>query len=562
MVVHADKLRWLFLLRWKTFIRNYTRSSGRASRIIGVVLLVLFGLPFMGGIAVATFFGYRLLPPPANAEILFLVLTGIYLLWIVLPLLEFTVNEGLDISKLALFPLTRAELMLSLIFTSLLDVPTIGLLIVLGAVVAGWAVSLPLALMAFLTMVVFYAQVVGISQLVLALLARVLQSRRFRDLSIILIGVFSSSCYLFQQFVLRGLGIVHIYDNLKAGAISPYLQWFPPGMAARTIQRASQGDWGMSLAWFGGLLGTTLLVLYLWQLVVERGVTASESGSSSVRRRRRTERTSIALPASSSASTGLIERVMASQFFSIAVKDVKYYRRDPQLLRLVFQSFISMFILVAVTLFNSSGSGRLAIGSWAVLVAPVYALFVLTTFSYNVLGMERQSLTSLFLFPINPKQILWGKNIVTFLLGLIEVLLLVLVAAFVANAWDLVLPAIAIGLAGIGIILGCGNFSSIFFPQRMPQGRRGFQTNNSVSSEGGCLRAVMSLAVLAIMAILLIPVAAGLVLPVLYHVQWLWVLTIPASLLYSAIFYILVTNGSASHMLTRAPEILAVVTRE
>ncbi len=560
MVVHSDKLRWLFWLRWKSFIRNYTRSSGRAGRIVGVVFLVLFGLPVMGGIAIGTYFGYRLLPAPANAELLSIVLTGVYLLWIVLPLLEFTVNEGLDISKLALFPLTRAELMLSLIFTSLLDVPTIGLLVVLGAVVAGWAVSLPLALMAFLTMIVFYAQVVGISQLVLALLARILQSRRFRDLSIILIGIFSSSCYLFQQFVLRGLGILHIYDNLRAGAISPYLQWFPSGMAARTIQRASQGDWGMSFAWFGGLLVTTVLVLYLWQLVVERGLTASESGSSSVRRRK-TERASV-MPVSTSTSNGFVERIMASQFFSIAVKDIKYYRRDPQLLRLVFQSFISMFILIAVTLFNTSGSGRIVVGSWAVMVAPLYALFAMTSFSYNVLGMERQSLTSLFLFPVNPKQVLWGKNIVTFTIGLIEVVLLVLVSAYVGNGWHLVLPALAIGIAGIGVILGCGNFSSIFFPQRMPQGRRGFQNTNSVSSEGGCLRSIMSLTVLAVMAVLLLPVAAGLVLPVLYHVEWVWALTVPASLLYSAVFYILVTNAVAPRMLTHTPEILAVVTRE
>ncbi len=563
MIVHSDKLRWLFWLRWKSFIRNYTRSSGRISRIVGVVFLVLFGLPFMGGIAVATYFGYRLLPPPANAEILFIVLTGIYLLWVVLPLLEFTVNEGLDISKLALFPLTRAELMLSLIFTSLLDVPTVGLLIVLGAVVAGWAVSLPLALMAFLTMVIFYAQVVGISQLVLALLARVLQSRRFRDLSIILIGIFSSSCYLFQQFVLRGLGITHIYDNLRAGAISPYLQWFPPGMAARTIQRASQGDWGTSILWLGGLLATTVLVLYLWQLVVERGLTASESGNSSSVRRRKTERaTMMPVATSTSTTSGLVERIMTSQFFSIAVKDIKYYRRDPQLLRLVFQSFISMFVLIAVTLFNTSGSGRIVVGSWAVMVAPLYALFALTSFSYNVLGMERQSLTSLFLFPVNPKQVLWGKNIVVFTIGLIEVSLLVLVSAYVSKGWHLVVPALAIGIAGIGVILGCGNFSSIFFPQRMSQGRRGFQTNNNLSSEGGCLRAIMSLAVLAVMAVLLIPVAAGLVLPVFYHAEWIWALTVPASLLYSAAFYIVVTNAVAPRMLTRTPEILAVVTRE
>jgi len=563
MVVHSDKLRWLFLLRWKTFLRNYTRSSGRVGRIIGAVFLVLFGLPFMGGIAVATYFGYRLLSPPANAELLVLVLTGVYLLWLVLPLLEFTVNEGLDLSKLALFPLTRAELMLSLIFTSLLDIPTIGLLIVLGAVVAGWSVSLPLGLMAFFTMIVFYAQVVGVSQLVLALLARILQSRRFRDLSIILIGVFTSSCYLFQQLVLRGVGISHIYENLQAGTISPYLQWSPPGMAMRAIQRAAQGDWAISFAWFGGLLATTIIMLYLWQSVVERGLTASESGGGRVRRRKTEPAAVVAMqPATPTSSTGLVQRIAASQFFSIAVKDIKYYRRDPQLLRLIFQSFISIIILAAITLFNTGGSGRLAIGPWAVMIAPLYAMFALTTFSYNALGMERQSLTSLFLFPVQPKQVLWGKNIVTFLLGLIEVLLLVFAAAFVSNAWSLVLPALAIGLAGIGIILGCGNFSSIFFPQRMPQSRRGFQNSNSVSSEGGCLRSIMSLGVLLVMAILLIPAAAGLILPVLYHAQWIWWATIPASLLYGALFYVIMTNIAAPRMLTRAPEILAVVTRE
>jgi MFS family permease len=196
------------------------------------------------------------------------------------------------------------------------------------------------------------------------------------------------------------------------------------------------------------------------------------------------------------------------------------------------------------------------------MIAPLYALFAMTTFSYNILGMERQSLTSLFLFPVNPKQVLWGKNIVTFAIGLIEVLLLVLASAYIGNGWSLVVPALAIGIAGIGVILGCGNFSSIFFPQRMPQGRRGFQNTNTVSSEGGCLRSIMSLAVLAVMAILLIPVAAGLILPVFYHVEWIWAFTVPASLLYSVVFYILVTNAVAPRMLTRTPEILAVVTRE
>src|SRR5579875_1166743 len=108
VLIHGDKVRWLFWLRWKILIRSFTRGSGRVSRIVGTVFLVLFGLPFVGGIAVGTYFAYRYLPPPANTEILFL-------LWRVLPLLEFSVNEGLDLSKLSLFPLTRAELMVSLL---------------------------------------------------------------------------------------------------------------------------------------------------------------------------------------------------------------------------------------------------------------------------------------------------------------------------------------------------------------------------------------------------------------------------------------------------------------
>src|SRR5437764_672581 len=177
MEIHVEKLRWLFWLRWKIFLLGFTRYTGR---IIGLIFLLLFGLPFVGGIGFITFVAYRRLSPPANAEVLFLVLTGVALLWAVLPLLEYSINEGLDISKLALFPLTRTELMASLLLSTLLDIPTVGLLVILGTVVAGWASSLPVALMALLTVLVFYVQVIGTSQLILALLMRTLQSRRFR----------------------------------------------------------------------------------------------------------------------------------------------------------------------------------------------------------------------------------------------------------------------------------------------------------------------------------------------------------------------------------------------
>src|SRR6202043_477354 len=104
-------------------------------------------------------------------------------------------------------------------------------------------------------------QMVGISQLALALFMRTLQSRRFRDLSIIIIILFSSSCGILGQFAGRfadGLpgfigGVVHI---------SPYLQWLPPGMAARSIQEVIQGNWGFGFAWLAALMAVNVLVLY------------------------------------------------------------------------------------------------------------------------------------------------------------------------------------------------------------------------------------------------------------------------------------------------------------
>ncbi len=560
--LHLDKLHWLFWLRWKMFLRGFTRASGRIGYIIGTVFQFLFGLLIGGVVGVGSYFAYHYLDAPANAEVLFLVLTGAYLLWLMLPLFEFSVNEGLDISKLALFPLTRWELMTSLLFSTLLDVPTIGLFLVLAAVVVGWAFSVPLALIALLTMLVFYAQVVAMSQLVLALLARTLQSRRFRDLTVILFVILSSSCYIIQQFVFRGLASTNFLGALKNATFSPYLQWLPPGMAARAVQQASLGNWGASLAWLAGLVVVTLAVLYLWQQVVERGLGSTEGGARTVRARRRQEHPLVARTDGQTASVW--ERLLPPQVLAIAVKDLKYYRRDPQLLGLLFQSILSIVVLLVVTLFNTGGTNRLTfLGSWTVMIAPLYIFLSLYTLSYNVLGIERQSLTTLFLFPIEPKRILWGKNLVVLGIGVVEEILIILLAAFLTGAWSFVLPAFAIGLAGIGVILGIGNFTSVFFPMRMRQIQRGFQSSAAnTSTQNGCLRGIMSLATLACMLIVLIPVGLALVLPVILNARWVWFASIPASLVYGAAIYFAVTALVAPRIVERAPEILAATTRE
>jgi ABC-2 type transport system permease protein len=560
MVVHADKLRQLFALRWKLFIRGFTRDTGR---IVGTIFLVLFGFPFVASIAVGTFFAYRFLPSPANEEILFLVLAGVFLAWIVLPLFEFSVNEGLDISKLVLFPLTRAELMLSLIFSTLLDIPIVALLLIFAAVVAGWALSLPMGLFALLAMLVFYMQIIGTSQLVLALLMRTLQSRRFRDLSIIIFVLFSSFCSLLSQLISRisvGRSGSFNIEALKHLGFSSYLQWFPPGMVARSIEQAAHDNWGAGFAWLTVSLGVSVLVLYLWQVVVERSLSSPEGSSGARVQYRRAERREVAV-AAQTVRTRSWERILSPQIFAITSKEFKYYWRDPQLKALLFQSLISSFILIAVLLFQTGRSSYMFGSGWLVVLAPLSVLLAMLSFSLNSLGMERQSLTILFLFPIEPQRILWGKNLAVFVIGFAEMVIAVSITAFVSQGWNLALPAFIAGLAGLGVVLGCGNFTSVFLPQRMREMQRGFRATGA-SSQGGCLRGFLSVVMLFVTVVLLGPVIVALGLPLFLHQQWIWIFAIPLALLYGIAFHQVVTRLVAPRMVDRTPEILAATTRE
>ncbi|GAC1356590.1 MAG: hypothetical protein PVS3B1_00250 [Ktedonobacteraceae bacterium] len=563
MLIHGDKLRWLFWLRYKMFVRSFTRRG--TARIIGTIFLSLFVLLIGGGVALITFLGYRLAPAPINTELLFLVLTSIYLLWLVLPLLEFSTNEGLDVSKLALFPLTREELMLSLLFSTVLDIPTLGLVLVLGAVVAGWALSVPLALLSLLTMLIFYVQLVAISQLVLALLQPILQSRRFRDLSIILIVLLSSSGYL-CQFAVRAFLNKDVVNHLEHASISPYLQWLPPGMAARAIQQAYIGNWGASIVWLGALVVLSIVFLLLWHLVVERSLTAADSGGT-VGGRSKSSRSQMAV-ATQTGNSNIIKRTIPPQMYALILKDLKYFWRDPQIKAMFVQSLISIVFLIVYfgfTFFNNTSNNQqflTTLGPWTVLVAPTLILLSLYTLAYNVLGFERQNLSTLLLFPIEPEYILWGKNIAVFIIGIVEVTILILLAAGTTHAWYLTPPAFVIGLSGIGIILGIGNFTSVFFPQKMRFRQRGFQANTNTSAEGGCLRSLLSIVAFYSMLLVLIPVAAAAVLPLLFHAQWIWWISLPAALFYSGAIYFGITRLVAPRILSRTPEILAVVARE
>ncbi|HKD74818.1 MAG TPA: hypothetical protein VKB76_04960, partial [Ktedonobacterales bacterium] len=253
-VVRPATLRALIWLRWRLLTRNYARSprSIIGATVLIIVLLPLIGLLTAGLVAIFNF----LQPDHLNwaTNILFYVLTAAYLFWAISPLMQFTLNEGLDVTKLTTYPVSQAEMMVGLIVATLLDIPTVGLLIVFVGIGISWAHSLPQTILIVLALMLAYINIIGLSQLMLSALLGLLRSRRWRDLTVVFASLFSISCYLLSQLFVRVTpSDVSTYQNFLNFDVGTYLQFIPPGMAGRAIAAISTGDYAGSALWLVAL---------------------------------------------------------------------------------------------------------------------------------------------------------------------------------------------------------------------------------------------------------------------------------------------------------------------
>ncbi len=585
--INWSHVYWLCWLRVKLLLRGYTRDW---RRIVGAILLLLIAVPLLGGIALGTFAGYIALPQQEAIELLMLVLVGLYLFWSLLPLIEFSVNEGLDVTKLTLYPLTRLERMMSLLLATLLDIPTLGIASLFVAILLGWS-RVPATLLIIIpALLVAYVHIIGLSQMVLAGFMGLLRSRRYRDLSIILFALFGSACSLGQQLIVRNFNRFDASD-LAALHLAQYLRFTPPGMAGWAIVLASEGDWSSALIWLAVSLVIAVPVLWAWMVMLERGLSLAESSGVRTGRPRspasasgqngrvsvnlqvaapERARLTAALSATSLAGAGApasrspalwqrARNILPPPVRAIAVKDLRYFWRDPQMKASMLSSFFILIVLFAgpaLGVRSTASNGH----PWTVLLSCVAPVFMAMNFSLNTLGLERQALTTLFLFPVRPQYILWGKNLAVGSVALGEQILIAAAFAFISNSWAFYIPALVVGVAAIAVMLGCGNVLSVLLPFRVAQFKMG--TSASGSPESGCLRSLMGLFSLGITLVVLSPVIAGIAGPIFLQATGTLAFTLPLSLLYGLLIHQGATRFIAPRLEQRIPEILAQTTRE
>lgn len=567
--IKPSHVRMLLWLRLRLTLRRFQRSW---QAVVGLIFGLLFVIPLSGGLGFLTAFAYTQLDRPAAAQLLFGVVALLFLVWAVLPLLQYSLNEGLDVTKLQTYPLTRGEQMVSLVLATLFDLSTLFLVALYVGVFAGWHATPLAAAVTAVALAAAYVHTVGMSQLVLAALMGLLRSRRFRDLTIIVFALIGSLCSVGSQLISRilvprrGRGAPDLNAALISLHLDQYLRWTPPGMAAQAIVTADQGDYLSALPW---LLGSLLLVpvlLYAWAVVLDRGITNSESGTISARRGRR-RRPAASNAAAQSAqpitTTTPRRRLISPVALTIAGKDFRYLWRDPQLKAQLISVLLATIFILVPGFYGGNRSGRITVGldpHFSVLLAPLPALFVVLTFGLNALGLDRQGLQTLFLFPVRPLDILWGKNIFTGMLAAVLAVILTAVKTATTGGWEYAPLALFAGASGILTMLACGNVTSVLVPFRMRQFRMG--ETGAYSSENGCLRAVLSIIALIVTTILLVPVAAAVLAPLLLDRRDWLVATLPLSILYGVLLHQLASRVIARVLLRRIPEILSATVRE
>jgi ABC-type transport system involved in multi-copper enzyme maturation permease subunit len=562
-------------LRWKLTQRGFTRSrSTLIGSIIGLVFLGPYALALAGALGYGLFkLNLNLGEHTLRAALLFVA--GI---WTVGPLLGFQLNEAQDITRLFVYPVPVRKLFLGAIAGCLLDLTTILLLPTLIAVIVGAAFhGVAGALVAAVAMPLFLFQTLAASQAVTLALQGILQSRKWRDVALIIVPLFWMVWQLGMQSIGRGAGKV----DWKAFLVStPWeaVSFLPSGLAARAVGAGMKGMWPLAIAYLGALGLVTVATFTLSAWLVGKayegdavGVPApkpsslnpsslnpSSPGPSSQSweegREGREGRFPL-LPGSGGGAGG------GGIIGAIFQKEWRVFTRDPYF-RLMAMNFIYMLGFGVFMSFNR-GKGGDALGfseartTLALWLATSLTLFQQSILSYNIFGPEANAATLLFAFPTRRRELLIGKNLANLSAILPLNVGATVMLCLVLKRLDMLVLLLPWMVCASVLLAAVGNAVSVMIPYRVnTQGLKARQSNS-----GGVGYAFLSLGISLAALVLYVPVLAAVLVPHFWigH-AWLSV-TVPFAFLYTVGLYFLSLRLTEPWLLEREPEIIARVAR-
>ncbi|MFZ0546755.1 MAG: hypothetical protein WAM60_15015 [Candidatus Promineifilaceae bacterium] len=551
------KQKDLLKLRSKLSFRQF---MGEKAKILSSIIAIAILTPVTIGFAAATGAGYLFLPDQWPYQLLGFVFLLSWLIWIVAPVFSFNVNEGLDPTRLLIYPISRRDFLAHMLLGTLLDYPTYFLAPFAIAVVVGFGLGLALPIV-LIAIFLCYLLLVLTSQTLINTLGGVLRSRRFRDISVIVGAFIGFSCW----FVSTGLqGVFSRLADVSEQDAETFFQtwqpldimkWLPPGAAAKAVEQASTGHWGGSFLWLGYTLVWVVFFGWLWWQVTHRIITGegfvigglpTPSKEKEVKQKEK-----------SKGLRGLSWDWIPADIRQVAVKEVRIRWRTPQSRIGLIYMFLMPFFFVAYPLFfdPDRSNSPISISKYVFVGGvAVYTMFVFWTNGQNMLGWETNGLPTLFLTPVSRQRLFIGKGLAQFLMNGIPVVIISIVAVVVQPSLVSValLPnGIAQGLAVLSVM----SVSSVLFPYPVRTDKQSGQ--NPFAGKGGCITGLANMTVIPMaVGLVSLPVFAPVGLALLLGWDWLALVGLVFTLPYGAALFWFGTRLAGQLVVDREPEIL------
>jgi ABC-2 type transport system permease protein len=476
-------------LRWRIFV-NSLRSKGATGELVVKILSV----PVLGAIifgpAVGAAFGAFYCIHAGQDALLAIPLWLIFLLWQFIGASTSATGPSFDLSTLVRFPLRYRDYLLMRLSFGLMDPPTLAGIMCLIGMSIGVAIADP-RLLPWAAFCFFLYAVCNVlfSRMVYSWMERWMAQRKTRELvtGAILLG--SLLMQFGSQFIQKLAGHHGPTNPLvaKIGRALLAINWFlPPGLAASSVQHMHADSQWMALAAFAGLLLFTcgfLLILHIRLHAQYLGESLSEAPAAVKAKKAASKMRPANTPAAAAASTG--SKLLSPAVAASLIKDLRYLLRSgPRLYVLIMPVFV-------VFLFSARNSGLNYIGMAHGLIKGMlfcygcaYMQLIFVGFLYNSLGGDGAGVQFYFLAPLRMRDVILAKNLLTGAIMLVELVLIYIVATFIAGfpPADITATTVAWSFFAFFLNTGIGNVRSIVSPKAMDPSKMRGQSVSAVSS--------------------------------------------------------------------------------
>ncbi|MFF1879401.1 transporter [Leifsonia sp. NPDC058230] len=518
----------LVRLRLLVLRNSFRRSTGQ---LVAVIIGAVYGAIALVAI-IGALFSFNLLGVPELRTIIVVAGSALILGWVIIPLLTSGVEQTLDPSHLAVYPIPLNQLLLGILLSGIVGIPGAVTTIAALATAGSWLRMPGIALIALVTGAIGAVTCVVASRAVTSISAGLASGRRFKEASGLLILI---------PLILAGPIIIGITQSIRNSAeglpgIAEALSWTPLGAIWAVPSSVALGDPLGALLRLLIALATLAILFVVWRWGLAKSLVTPVRGSSRAR---------------GHGKQGFFGVFPGTQAGAIAARCLTYWFRDPRYQR----QLIIIPLLPLLLWFYSSlnhGSGFLLISGPIVAFLLGVGMIADVSFDSTAFALHMSKAV-----PGSADRAGRAWAVLTF--GVPVVVVLTLGAAAIQNSWMPVpgILGLALGLLVTGLAVSSVTSALFVFPAPAPgDGAFKAKPGSNVANLGATLVAWVVLGVLCLPEIVLLVVSM-----LTQDALWGWLGLVAGT----ALSVVLLTVGirMGGRLLdARAPELLAQLGKE